>query len=116
MIGRAQVIEFADFWTEGSCLLANSFLRIPSNRKPTTTTHQSPGRDELAVFEDRRHRVTDGQCGEPLASTDEVRLTKNESGPITTPPFKKSGVNFFRPGSERFRDANPKVPGSVESI
>jgi hypothetical protein len=94
MTGRAQVIEFADFWTEGSCLLANSILRIPSNRKPTTTTHQSPGRDELAVFEDRRHRVTDGQCGEPLASTDEVRLTKNESGPITTPPLKNRARIF----------------------
>src|SRR5215831_9694712 len=34
MTGRAQVIEFADFWTEGSCLLANSILRIPSNHKP----------------------------------------------------------------------------------
>jgi len=32
MTGRAQVIEFADFWTGRSCLLANSILRIPPNR------------------------------------------------------------------------------------
>jgi len=32
MTGRAQVIEFADFWTEGSCLLANSILRIERSR------------------------------------------------------------------------------------
>jgi hypothetical protein len=33
MIGRAQVIEFAGFWPLEGYFLANSILRIPSNRK-----------------------------------------------------------------------------------
>src|SRR6516164_9429654 len=39
--------------------------------KATAIAHQAAGGDELAVFEDRRYRVTDGQCGELFAPANE---------------------------------------------
>jgi hypothetical protein len=45
--------------------------------KTASVTHQATGHDELAAFEDRRHGVADGQCGELFAPANEEWIAAN---------------------------------------
>src|SRR5262249_28605557 len=60
MTGRAQVIEFAGFWALARCLLANSILRIPSNREPGLFSLELMERGNFAM-RPRERRETSAQ-------------------------------------------------------